>query len=874
MCRFVVFWSLLLAAAVPSTGLAFGPGAHIREAHTTLELVIEKHPQWQAYMESALAIQYLRLGSISPDLQHGSTVIDFGHGKALSYHLLDLAEDMEPRFKLFALGHLSHAGGGDPASEQFLAPMIIAGAPLGMFDITAGSNGPMGETEGITEGYGDIFIGDWDALVEVVFAFWLDGGEAKARMEEIVGWYCEEGAAFYGKSLDCGLAIAEFIELAGEFEGLLAGMTVEEGKELVQMLLGQPVEDIADLIFGGMFGGFMGDKLLIGPHFEEELERFKNSVLADPDYWLLYEEMQYIGPSVSLYYFEERPPGNSWPLWVDKPLVWGNVRSIMNFLSSAYAPHPGLLIDELVWRDPAGNTAGSVPTAPLEGEYSVTVRYYAGLPFSGTVRGAVRKDSPGLDDDGDASLGEAEMALTVDPTEYGPRQREELVIPFVPDTAGALGFYVELHRDDDELAWATTNWDKLWQIPNLPFHWEVYKNNFGTYGHWPPSLPVADAEGDTLLFATMRVAYHGPGIPGAKLTVAGLEYVAGQNGMIVLEQQPGMVNLTVEAPGFALKEPVLADLVAGTHNFVDVPLHPLPQVDVPAPYWSSNACFPVTFDASVFAGQPTSYLGTLTAVDAMETVVGDATLTEDGIGELCPGPDIDDGTQVQVGIIAEYLNEDLGVPGLSDPFVLDGSGPSIELIGEPAISAVWCPGMPGYLHKVEVAAMDPHSPVTAFLWRRVGEPKWSEIPVDFAKPGKDVTVIREVDTGLLGPDNSVEFKAVNAAAEEGEVLTVVFAPTNPCLPEPDGVVEVGPDIVLGPDTVLEVVPEIAAADSPSPEDSDTAGGCTASGSSGAAMLPLLLLLAALFATRHVGARSAQTRPCGSFRVCRWPFETP
>ena len=230
--------SLLLVAGPAARG--FGPGVHGREAARMMELLAAGDASWAELMETTpLAGSHLHLGAISPDFEYMTSSLPALHGKALSYHLLDAAADQPAGFRLFALGHLAH-NASDASSEGFVTPTLFAGAPVGVFDLFAGQ-APHKESEGIVEAFGDLLLGDWHSVVDVLFDVWVDGPEAQARLAEIFGWYCETSAAHLGKAVDCATAYAELGDMLGMAEGILGLMDREEAKEFVDDLLALPL---------------------------------------------------------------------------------------------------------------------------------------------------------------------------------------------------------------------------------------------------------------------------------------------------------------------------------------------------------------------------------------------------------------------------------------------------------------------------------------------------------------------------------------------------------------------------------------------------------------------------------------------------------
>jgi hypothetical protein len=255
-----------------------------------------------------------------------------------------------------------------------------------------------------------------------------------------------------------------------------------------------------------------------------------------------------------------------------------------------------LIVDGVEYRTGQGEVLAALP-AELEGEeLEARIRFYAVFPFAGTVKGRVRVDHPGFFQAEDETVGEGQLELAADPVDYGTRPREELTIPFMAVADDGLGFYVELFADDTELPWFSTSWDGILPSGVLPFHWPVYKENFGTYGHWPPSLPVAEAsEATGTLFVVVREAPDGLGIEGATVTLEGEEGVAGAAGLAGFDLLPaGEYEVAASAAGFAAgdegTEAVM--VVAGQTTWLELflwaeaPVEPGPETVEPSPEWA------------------------------------------------------------------------------------------------------------------------------------------------------------------------------------------------------------------------------------------------------------------------------------------------
>ena len=661
----------LLLSSLSLPAHAYGPGMHCREADMVLDMLVESDPVWANADGADWARPYLSLGSISPDFEYAVDGLAFGHSKGLSYHLLTAAEEMPVQFSLFALGHLAHAGGGDAASEQFVGPTVFAMEPLGMFDIVAGEDGPRGESEGITEGFGDLMTGDYHRVADAFWYFWLEGEEAEVRGEEILYWYCQEGSSYSGTNTDCDFVWAGFQDLLAQVEGLLGGFDYQGTHDLIEMLLSQSPEDLADLVFAGSMGAFLDYEVTIGEHTDAEKERIKNSVLMDPSFWDFYEEMALIGPSATVFFYQNKPPPGTWPTWSDKPQIFGNIRSVMNFLPEIFAPWPELIIDHVGYATASGESVTAIGETLLGEEMEASVRLYAAFPFAGNIRGGVRRDRPGLDQSDDEIAGEATLELDVDPATYGEVQRDTLAIPFVAEPDGAIGFYVELYYEEEQLPWFSTSWDAIYPSGVLPFNWSTYLDNFGTYDHWPPSLPVTGAQDPTgTLFATVRVAPAGNGISGATVTINNASYTTKENGIAIVEGlAAGDYAISAALEGYETGNDGLLKVTVepGTSTWYELFYHAIPQVVLPAP-WYAGECGEVTWEIEPFSGQADFFNVTLRTGEFSNDIL-EQVEAKDGKTEICP-PTLPEGEMLQLSVQATYHDGTMGVIGWSETFQL------------------------------------------------------------------------------------------------------------------------------------------------------------------------------------------------------------
>jgi hypothetical protein len=768
MRRIPLLLTLLVVAAAPQRAAAYGPGVHVGEGTRLLELLLEEDPTWLAPASEELALSYLRLGAISPDLQWATEHLGFGHSKSLSHALLAASENAGPLERMFALGHLSHVV-SDASAEVFLAPMIFASQPLGPYDLFEGDDSPRAESEKITEGYGDFILGDWPGVIDLLFDFHVDGEVAKGRFAEIFTWYCDEGVA-NGGTASCPDALAEIENLLAQGGGLVSGMTRESAKEFILSLIDQPLEDVFALFTSGLFDSIIGGLTTPGEHADYFTELFLNGPLVEQPTWDLYDEWFFdLGPRMALDHLAYQITG--WPEWDGDSLTCGNVQSMMQFLPERYTPRPELRINGLSWHDPSGATIAEA-TPDLDGKtLTATVTLFASQIFEGEVRGFVRRDHPGYDDASDEIVGEATVSMDVNPHEYSMVPRTELVISFVADHADVLGYYVELHAGEDEQPWLTTSWDRLWMIDALELDRPIYRKHFGTYGHWPPSLPVeepTDLPGNLHVKATMAPGDRGAAGVLITLEPHGLTHTTGANGIAIFDGiPPGPVTLTAEhalgdAPSNVAVEP-------GGETWAWIATRPPPAPELTFTPWSADPrCVVFTWNT----------LGWNTAAETFSATLFDAekgalSAPEDvgveGKGTVCVEEDLADGARVQVGLEALHLDGAAGPMGFSQLTTVDASPPEIAAIpANPASPECVEKRLDPRQWSITIEALDDVSGIDTLAWRIADEEIWATIEVP---ESGDALVQGSAVAGTV-----IEIQAINGAGLGATATWTVPAP--------------------------------------------------------------------------------------------------
>lgn len=916
-----LFSSVLLSVCLLSSveAVAFGPGMHIREADRTLEMLMETDVWWaQALEETPGALEYLHLGSITPDAEQWVPELTFGHNVYLAYHLLERAEESgDVRLSFFALGFLSHVSGGDRASEQFMAPLVAANSHMGYMNLLMAESGPEGEVEGITEVFGDLITGDFHGVIDVLYFFWLDGEEAKNRARELMLWYCEQAADSTGDNPDCALAVQQCEELLFNAEEYLGGFTREQAHSMVTVLIDEATHaDLAGLIFDAATGSSIPLTISTEPseEFDSEYWRLLRSEVVDPgsfedlpyfyEPWPLYETMRDVGPSISLWHLLSRP-GGSWPTWNEEPLMWGNIRSIMNFLPDEYeragtsfhlpnccggdglthpeTVHPGsnflgLIPDGIWYRNPEGTKVETIPIGAQGETWHAFVRFYSAFPFEGRIRGVVKKDRVGVDTTQDEVLGEVVIELEIDPTTYGVRPREVIDIPFQPDTEGALGFYVELYTNDLVLPWFTTNWDRLWHIRDLPMWRASYQDNFGSYGHFPESLPVDGVQRPTNLYVKPTIHPWGGGIAGASVTVGSQTLVTDEAGVAVFESiQPGLAMIQVTAPSYHYVSPLTKTVVEGQDNWVAVEMEVIPDLHLSLFDWGDGLWWNLSLELTLDASVPDySRLMMASSEATMEDVDGLA------YGESLqvqwdprwgfvslffppPAPVPPDGDTLRIRVNSTFIDGSVATELFSETFRIDTSPAELRSIKLGHGDEPWCPEV-----------MPPQIPVTVVAWDNVSpvmEPRFED-PISNSGCPSDVLEVREeggtwtyellvkFDGHQFGDEIRYSVGSCGGSAALRESLLVVRDPScDPVDPSPEEEDVVSPADVDSDVSDVEVTSDTAGGDASldgSGVGEDTAsggggssGGCSQSGSSsGWLLVPMLLLSLLLLGLRR------------------------
>lgn len=848
------------AMTLGSEAAAFGPGVHNREAFEVLKALAEVDPEYAALLESPLARSWLTLGSVAPDFMFMADALGFGHEPGLSAHLRAEATAMGPEYRLFALGHQCHVA-SDGSSEAFVVPALFSAAAVGPTDLFA-DQAAYKEAEGVVESLGDLLTGDWHAVVDTFYDLWIPPAD-RSGFEAVFAWYCETGSAFLGRPVDCLAAREELGEGLAKLEEVFSLFDRAGAHGFVDHLTSLPIPELMDfalsLAGGDAFGGLLGAELGAGltPWVDAEVAWLNSTAFVTPGFWARYEGLAELGPRFALDRIRDGSSG--WPSYDISAIESGLVTSALQAVAledlrepdadfdEVGAPvFPGVFVDELVFRGPDGAVLSELRPEHAGQTITAQIRFFSAWPLTGTVIAKVRADLASLRFD--PVVAERRVEVDIDPRRYAVVARETVMVSFIADLEGTLGYGVELWVDlgegggeggGERLAIATGR-DRLWLAPSLGRARPAFAELLGLS---PRSLPVAGAwSEDGLALVEVEVgppsAASGPVLGGALVRVGGVVATSSESGDAVFAPRVGSHALLVRAPGFhdhsgtlavravrssadaenitrttVLLEPVLG-IVAGDGRFV-----------------TSRSVIPVAVEGAALG----LAAGFEVRVDGVPPR-GVATLGADGVGEVVLAEPVADGTRLGVTGHAVYPSG-VGRPSTTS-VVVDASPPTLAMDvtvhgGAAACAPEAGPWRPPY--EVLVVVGEPHSgPVALSVSRDLGT--FEEI--ELGESGE-----ASVDVEAGGAPLTLTVRAVNQAGLETMAAVELGLFEVPVCAEP------------GPESA-EAEPETeSVAESAETEDRGKATGCGAGGLGGSWLLVVCVGLAV-----SSGRRGARGRP--------------
>ncbi len=881
-----VVFALLTSLLIPTTALPCGPGVHIRESDSIWPALVEQYPNLADLRDTPMFETYLHLGAILPDFQWFLPVQQ-GHSSEFSLYLISKAIDEEPRFLVTALGHLMHNSVSDPLCEQFWTPTLLASAPLGMVYLLEGYSNARGMSEGITEVLGDLLVGDWDALIDMVFDIFLEDENAEARGHEMIVWYVEHMNDYYASETDPEMVWQSLQDKVADYSMYISGLDRAMAKDMFHEMKGDTPAEAISLFTGDLVSKLAGDAAKRCEDFDTNIATVMKSALVEQWFWDVYADTLLSGLS-SFWYLDRVAPFAGtmlaedvsaavlgWPTWGGNPMISGNVMSAMQFHDDIYDVVPGLIVDDVVWMDEAGNAISRFTTDMMSQTLKVRVRYYTALDFSGEIRLVVKTDLPGLDQSSDEIVGQHTETVTLDPRGYVLGTRNTIEAEFQPVLSTIDGFYLELYALDNEGPWFTTNWDTMMAGGRIPVYQKIYRDNFATYGKWPPSLPVSPDQRpeDCEFYVTARTFGGGGPIPGTRITLASqgasipghepYTQDASANGMVVFDHlSPGTYNITSTAPN-GYVNPVLdptvlecAPAITG-QVWVNQEFHTIPKAWVEGGVSGRNDCIVFQTNSIDFWGRAEKFQVTVT--DANDDQVVLLPMVEKSPRpkiEACFPTPVENGASVTIHLLPRYINDlGMGVEGISTPILIDSTLPVIDGIELLELNDE-CAGDSGVHPFNAVLSVTSQSSGVQEVEYSSDGTNWQAIEFESVTVEGGVFDLTtsfspEMTSGMVvGQD--VWFRIRNTLGIDSEAVAARIPQELACATVP---VETDPtDVIVTPDEGLRddvLESDVPAADTvmtddgnPLPDqDVDEGGGCSAGGNGAGSSWIVLLCLA-------------------------------
>lgn len=896
--------ALAISLLVPTAALPCGPGIHIRESDNIWPMLVEQYPNLAGLQDTEMFETYLHIGAILPDFQW-FLPIKQGHSSEFSLYLIAQAIDMEPRFQVAALGHLMHNSVSDPLCEQFWTPTLMASVPLGMVYLLEGYGDAHGMSEGITEVLGDLLVGDWDALIDLIYDMYLDGPDAQARGHEGITWYVEQMNAYYGTDTDPEAVWQSLVDKISEYQTYLMGFDRQGAKDFFHELKGDTPADTIAFFTGDLIADLAGDAAARCEEFDTNIGTVMKSALVEQSFWDIYGDTLLSDLSAFWYLDRVEPFAGTmtagdvangvlgWPSWSGNPMISGNVMSTMQFLPEIYDVVPGLIVDEVTWMDGNGTPITQYSSAVLTGTLKVRVRYYTAYDFNGDVRLVVRNDMPGLDQSGDEIVGEHTESVNLNPRGYVLGERSVIETEFTPGQAMIDGFYFELYADDNAGPWFTSSWDGIMASGKVPVYQKIYRDNFATYGKWPPSLPVsADlAPADCVFYVMTRTFAGGGPIPGTVVSLIPEEVqdpsieprtiTAAENGMAVFDLvEPGTYSVVSETPdGFVSPAtdtiymncaPVTPRQVWSTQEF-----HVIPRVWINNGISGRNDCIVFETNAPEFFGKAEKFIVSVTnAMDSGVVLLPEIEKAARPKIEACFPTPVENGTSVVIHVVPKYVNGlGLGAEGVSTPVLVDSTAPVIDAVELFKVQTTCDDVYPVHPFHARLYVTSQVGAITSVAWKK-DDNQWEDRAFESA-PGEmpytsAITLVflqEDMDGLFIGDD--IAFRVTNSAGISGE-MSVKITEEFRCS---DVVVEPGTDLNVADVVVVDDEgprPDVAADQGiavdtisgdegmlPDGDVNEDDGGCSAgTGGNGSAGIVLLALAAlSLLVYRRRGCRA-------------------
>lgn len=398
-----------------------------------------------------------------------------------------------------------------------------------------------------------------------------------------------------------------------------------------------------------------------------------------------------------------------WPNASEWAMVSGNIMSTMRFLPDDYDVVPGLIIDQVTWMNTTGDAISRVDQSMMGSGGNLRVKFYSAYDFNDEITLKVRGDLPGFAQAGDPIAGSHTETFTIDPRAYVHGAPSIIETDFMVGAALVDGFYFEMYAGDNDKPFFTSSWDAINTSGEVPVYQAIYRDNFATYGKWPPSLPMAEGLGasDCEVFVVSRTFPHGGPIldsetsliPGdvGDLTIEPRTLLTKSNCIAAFDQvTAGTYTVSTETlSGYVAvdTEPtaLTCDPTTQGQHWIFHEFHVVPKVWVPGGISGANDCIVLETNAEDFWNKADKFVITNTDFFTDSEIVPQTEKNARARIEVCFPTPVENGTTIIVHVLPRYKDDQgTGIEGVSDPILIDATVPIINDIAFSAIDDT-CP---------------------------------------------------------------------------------------------------------------------------------------------------------------------------------------
>lgn len=486
---------------------------HINEAReAAAELQAAGDPALGDVADAALADpvvgRHLALGAVLPDLREATPAIAFStHDRGFALHLLGVAADPARSLadRALALGCAAHVA-SDVAAQLFAVPHFVSGGRVGAADVLVGvsDDRPDGENELLVELILDVYFGDVQLLLDM-YDWFQPQPPAPERADAALGFWLAEAVAYFGAETVGDPAVVS-AAIQAELARFAETLTPGRRDQLVSGLELLRDENLGDVV---LVAGGLG--LLTGLAPEEtpveldrqELARLQEAgpFFGDRAHFDGYPQwLHRLGPTILVDTAHGRPWLENWRTWQAEPMAAATITSLAGAVGDGFAARADLGVSAVAWEDPAtGAPIAMIDAAAPPARVRLVVDIFPLAEVGAPLRLSVRKAIPGGTYFAGAVLASVDVPTAWSPLSWegAPPRRVSVEVELAGDAlVGAAGLHAELAGDGITF---TSAWEPFAALAaaGWPMDRPVYTSQFGTYGRWPGSLPVAGLVPDT-----------------------------------------------------------------------------------------------------------------------------------------------------------------------------------------------------------------------------------------------------------------------------------------------------------------------------------------------------------------------------------------